>query len=293
VSRRSQLITLLTLLCVALQAPLTWSAGAAPAPAIPAPLPAGLPAAAANGVSSPLIALGPGDALTLHVYGQPEMDGPVSVADDGSIRVPLAGAVQVGGLSPEVAGRRVEQALKEGRFFLDPHVELTVTQALSQRVSVVGEVHLPGRYPIDSRTTVVDLLAQAGGITDLGSDMVYVLRPDAAGNSTRYPVNLKGLSDPKGTTPTMRVRGGDSLFVPRAEQFSILGEVQKPSIYKLQPNLTVEQAISLAGGLTPKGSERRVEIRRHGPDGKEVSIKPKLDDFIQADDVIRVKESIF
>jgi polysaccharide export outer membrane protein len=83
------------------------------------------------------------------------------------------------------------------------------------------------------------------------------------------------------------------VFVPRADQFYILGEVTKPDMYKLQPNMTVVQAISLAGGITAKGSSRRLEIKRRGPNGTDTVIKPKLDDLVQPNDVIRVKESIF
>lgn len=270
-----------------------WVAAAwaeAPAP-LPVPAQAGVPTAA-NAVS-PLSALGPGDSVTLHVFGQPDMDTVLGVADDGTIRIPLAGSVEVGGLSAESAARRVEKAFKDGGYFVDPHVTLTVTQSLSQRVSVLGEVKLPGRYPVDARTTIIDLLAQAGGETEFGSDTVYVLRTDAAGSVKRYPVNLKGLADASASAPTQLLRAGDSVYVPRAEQFYILGEVQKPSMYKLEPNLTVLQAISLAGGVTPKGSDRRVEIKRAGKDGQQVVIKPKPNDFVQPDDVIRVKESIF
>jgi polysaccharide export outer membrane protein len=215
----------------------------------------------------------------------------LGVADDGTIRVPLAGAVQVGGASPESAARRVEKAFKDGGFFVDPHVTLTVTQSLSQRVSVLGEVKLPGRYPIDAKTTMIDLLAQAGGETEFASDTVYVLRTDAGGTVKRFPVNLKSLVGP--LAPTQLLRAGDSVVVPRAEQFFILGEVQKPNMYKLEPNLTVLQAISLAGGVTAKGSDRRVEIKRAGKNGDQLVIKPKPNDFVQPDDVIRVKESIF
>jgi polysaccharide export outer membrane protein len=221
------------------------------------------------------------------------MDTVLGVADDGTIRIPLAGNVQVGGLSAETAARRVEQAFKDGGFFVDPHVTLTVTQSLSQRVSVLGEVKTPGRYPVDAKTNIVDLLAQAGGETEFASNTVYVLRTDAAGVVKRYPVNLKGLIDSGTSAPTQLLRGGDSVYVPRAEQFFILGEVQKPSMYKLEANLTVIQAISLAGGVTPRGSDRRVEIKRSGKNGEQVIIKPKPNDLVLPDDVIRVKESIF
>ncbi len=277
------------LLLWSLRATLAWAAQ--PLPALPVPAAPGAPAA--GNTAGPLSPLGPGDSVTLHVFGQPDMDTVLGVADDGTIRVPLAGSVPVGGLSAESAARRVEKAFKDGGFFVDPHVTLTVTQSLSQRVSVLGEVRTPGRYAVDARTTIVDLLAQAGGETEFASDTVYVLRTDAGGAVKRYPVNMKGLADPGASAPTQILRAGDSVYVPRAEQFFILGEVQKPSMYKLEPNLTVLQAISLAGGVTAKGSDRRVEIKRTGKDGQQVVIKPKPNDLVQPDDVIRVKESIF
>ena len=93
--------------------------------------------------------------------------------------------------------------------------------------------------------------------------------------------------------PDELLRAGGSVAAPRAEQFFILGEVQKPKMNKLEPNLTDPQAISLAGGVTAKGSDRRVKIKRAGKNGEQVVIKPKPNDFVQPDDVIRVKESIF
>jgi polysaccharide export outer membrane protein len=277
--------------------PLLWGAPAGAAQPAPLPQPAppvpAVPAPAAANAVGPLTPMGPGDSVALHVFGQPDMDTVLGVADDGTIRVPLAGAVQVGGLSAESAARRIERAFKDGGFFIDPHVTLTVTQSLSQRVSVLGEVRQPGRYPVDAKTSIIDLLAQAGGETEFASDTVYVLRTDAAGAVKRYPINLKSLTGPAASAPAQLLRAGDSVFVPRAEQFFILGEVQKPSMYKLEANLTVLQAISLAGGVTPKGSDRRVEIKRAGKDGQQVVIKPKPNDLVQPDDVIRVKESIF
>jgi len=196
-------------------------------------------------------------------------------------------------LSPDAAARRAEKALKDGRFFVNPHVTITVVQSLSQRVSVLGEVKTPGRYPVDAKTSIVDLIALAGGFTELSADVIYVSRTDASGNIKKYAVNMRGLNDPKNTMPEQALRGGDSVFIPRADQFFILGEVQKPAMYKLEANMTVEQAISVAGGITAKGSERRVEIKRNGKNGADIAIKAKPGDLVQPGDVIRVKESIF
>jgi polysaccharide biosynthesis/export protein len=243
----------------------------------------------------PLLQLGPGDQVKMEVFGRPEMETTTYIADDGSIRVPLAGPVVIGGLSPGDAGQKVESALKRGQFLVDPHVTFTVLQSRSQRVSVLGEVRTPGRYPIESNTTVLDLLAQAGGATDKGSDIIYVLRPDGTGALKRLPVNLKGAVDSKDTTPAVlqTLQGGDSIFVPLAEQFYIAGEVHAPAMYRLETGMTLTQAIARAGGVTDKGSTSRVSIKRRGPKGEYVVISGKAGDKIQPDDVITVKERIF
>ncbi len=245
------------------------------------------------GYKAPLLQLGPGDSVAIQVYGQPDMSGTVYISDDGTIPVALAGPVQIDGLSPAQAASRIEKALRDGKFLVDPHVTLTVTQSRSQRVSVFGEVGKPGRYPIESDTTIFDLLAEAGGVNENGGDIVDLLRPDKDGQVIRNQISLKGLSDGAKTFPEHSLKGGDSIFVPRAPQFYIYGEVTAPGKFKVEPGMTVIQAIARAGGITPRGSQRRVEIKRRGADGTYVTTKAKLSDPVQADDVIRIKESIF
>jgi polysaccharide export outer membrane protein len=239
-----------------------------------------------------IIQLGPGDSVSIQVYGQPDMATTVYVSDDGTIPVPLAGPVQIAGLSPSEASKRIEKALKDGMFLVDPHVTLTVTVSRSQRVSVLGQVGKPGLYPIESNTTIFDLLAMAGGALDTSSEEIFLLRTDASGALQRYPINLKGLDSSKNAIPEQALRGGDSILVPRAEQFYIYGEVTSPNKYRVEPDMTVIQAIARAGGVTSRGSERRVDIKRL-VDGKYVNVKAKLNDAVKADDVIHVKESIF
>lgn len=250
-----------------------------------------LPPAQANSISR-IIQLGPGDSVSIQVYGQPDMATVVYVSDDGTIPVPLAGPVPIAGLSPSEASQRIEKALKDGKFLVDPHVTLTVMVSRSQRVSVLGQVGKPGLYPIESNTTIFDLLAMAGGALETGSEEIFLLRTDASGILQRYPINLKGLDNAKNAIPEQALRGGDSILVPRAEQFYIYGEVSAPNKYRVEPDMTVVQAIARAGGVTPRGSERRVDIKRL-IDGKYATVKAKLNDPVKADDVIHVKESIF
>jgi polysaccharide export outer membrane protein len=244
-------------------------------------------------VKAPLLQLGPGDSVSIQVYGQPDLSTTVYVGDDGTVSVPLAGNIQVAGLSPAQASSRIEAALKTGKILVDPHVTLTVTQTRSQRVSVLGQVGTPGRYPVESNTTIFDLLAQAGGITAAGSDIVYIIRLDKDGKEIRYPVDLKGLANGSGSIHAMSLQGGDSVFVPKAEQFSIYGEVTTPGRYRVEAGMTVIEAIAKAGGITLRGSQRRVEIKREQANGSYSTVKAKLGDLVQPDDVVQVKESIF
>lgn len=241
----------------------------------------------------PTLALGPGDVVNIQVYGRPELSSTSYVADDGTIQMPLAGTVQVSGLSPAQASQRLVAALKEGKFLVDPQVSIILSQFRSQQVSVLGDVRSPARFPVEARTSVFDLLALAGGITDSGADVIYLLRPDKAGHVSRFPIDLKGLADSGKPIPTITLRGGDTVFVPRAEQFYISGEVAAPNMYRIEPGMTVLQAMSRGGGVTPRGSENRVEIRRRLSDNRFVTVTPQLTDPVMPNDVIRVKERIF
>jgi polysaccharide biosynthesis/export protein len=243
----------------------------------------------------PILQLGPGDQVRMDVFGRPEMGTTTYVSDDGSIRVPLAGAVKIGGMSPGEAAQKVEAALKTGQFLVDPQVTFTVLQTRSQRVSVMGQVRAPGLYPIESNTTVLDLLAQAGGTTEKGADIIYVLRQDGSGTLQRYPVNLKGATDSKDSTPAVlqTLRGGDKILVPEAQQIYIAGEVHAPAVYRFESGMTVLEAIALAGGITERGSASRVQIKRRGPNGNYIVISGKANEKVQPDDVITVKERLF
>jgi len=235
--------------------------------------------------------LGPGDAVTVQVVGQPDTTAEY-VADDGTIAVPLAGNVQVAGMSTTQAAAQVAKALKDGGFFVDPQVTV-VTQPRSQVVSVLGEVRTTGRYPVNPSTTILDLLAQAGGLKETASEVGFVLRKDDSGQINRYPVRLNGLSDIKDALPTSTLLGGDTLLVPPAEHFFVTGEVTTPGKFSIEPGMTVMQAILHAGGINERGSEHRIEVKRMGKDGQYHTVHAGPNDPIQAGDVIRVKESIF
>jgi polysaccharide export outer membrane protein len=240
-----------------------------------------------------LLQLGPGDTVSIQVYGQPDMSTTVSVADDGTVTVPIIGDVPVRGLSPFEAATRIENALVDGKILIKPQVTVTLTVSKSQRVSVLGEVGNPGRYPVESNTTILDLLALAGGTKDTGAGTVFLLHPAPDGTITRTEIHLADLFANKNSTPAQTLQGGDSIYVPKAAQFYIFGEVNAPSMYRIESGMTILQAIARAGGVTLRGSRNRFEVRRKDANGIEHEVKAKLTDLVQPDDIIRVKESIF
>ena len=243
--------------------------------------------------SGALIMLGIGDAISVQVYGRPELAITTYVADDGTVAIPLAGDVAVNGLSPAKAAQRIATAFRVGKLLVDPQVSVLMVQHRSQQVSVLGAVRSPGRFVVESRTTVLDVLAQAGGITETGGDVVVVVRAEKGAKPVRHTIELEGLMQSNMPLPTFTLRGGDSIFVPPAEQFYIYGEVRTPNMYKLEKGMTVLQAISRGGGITARGSSRRIEIKRRNPNGSYQTREVSLSDTVQANDVIRVKESFF
>lgn len=238
------------------------------------------------------VPLGPGDVLKISVYGNPDLSLETRVSETGEISFPLIGNVQVGGLTPAAAEARIGSLLQSGGFLRKPQVNILVTQFQAQMVSVLGEVNRPGRYPIEGKRTLTDMLALAGGANEDGADTIDLIRT-RDGKTTKVVVNLVDMVQGGAIDQNYELRGGDLIYVQRAPVFYIYGEVQKPGSYRLEPGMTVIQALSRGGGLTQRGTERNVRIKRQLPDGKLETFKARHDDPVQANDVVYIRESLF
>ncbi len=237
--------------------------------------------------------LGAGDVVKITVYNQPDLTMETQIKDTGQITFPLIGDVPIGGLDKGAAEALIATRLKDGGFVKQPQVNLLVVQYRSQQVSVLGQVAKPGRYPIDSVTSLVDLLALAGGVNPTGADTVTVIKKDAEGKTSRIEVDLNRLYESKDLAENLQVAANDVIFVPRAPTFYIYGEVQKPGVYKLERNMTVMQALSVGGGLTPRGTERGIVVNRRNTEGKVDSGTVTLNQQLRENDVVYVKQSLF
>jgi polysaccharide export outer membrane protein len=110
------------------------------------------------------VVLGPGDVVKASVYGSPDLAIETRVSEGGSMTFPLLGEVQVGGLSTQQAEKKIGGLLEKGGYLKKAQVNLLITTLASQQVSVLGQVNRPGRYPVEGKRKVLDLLAIAGGI---------------------------------------------------------------------------------------------------------------------------------
>jgi len=253
---------------------------------------ASLLALAINGAAAGELLLGPSDGLKISVYNNPDLLIETKISDDGFITFPLVGQVKIGGLTNAAAEKKIAAMLESGGYVKKPQVNIVVTLLQSQQVSVLGQVNRPGRYPIDASRTLMDMLALAGGISPEGGDKVSLIRK-RNGSTTKDTINIDDMMRSGDLKQDYDLSANDVVYVERAPRFFIYGEVQKPGMNRLVRDMTVLQALADGGGLTSRGTERGLRIKRRDADGKLQEIDAKFDDMVQPDDVLYVRESWF
>ncbi len=235
--------------------------------------------------------LGGGDSVRVTVFQNPDLTTEGRLSESGSVVMPLIGEVSLGGLTPAEAGSRVAERLKKGNYILNPQVSVSLLQVRSRQVSVLGQVNRPGKYALEDKTSrLTDILAVAGGVAAGGADYVTVTR---ANGKDRRDVDVEAIMRTGDGSKNVEIQNGDTIYVGRAPTFYIHGEVQRAGVYRLEPNMTVMQALASGGGITLRGTQRGMKIHRRNEQGNLVTLNAKLTDGVQADDVIFVKESLF
>lgn len=238
------------------------------------------------------VLLGPGDVVKLSVYGSPDLSLETRVSESGNITFPLLGQVGVGGLSVAAAEKKIGELLEKGGYLKKAQVNMLVTTLASQQVSVLGYVNRPGRYAVEGRRKVLDLLAMAGGIHGEGGDVISLVRT-RDGNTTRETIDVVAMVRNGELNKDYEVAGGDIIYVERAPRAYVTGEVQRPGPFRLERGMTVQQAVSAGGGLSMRGSNNGMKITRQDANGNPVTIDVKGSDPVQVNDVIIVRESWF
>jgi polysaccharide export outer membrane protein len=240
--------------------------------------------------------IGPGDLLHLQVYDTPEMEQRARVTDAGNIPFSFLGTVNVSGLTPEQAAAQIERRLVAGGVMLHPQVSVRVEAYATQNASVMGQVLKPGIYEIDTSRKVVEVLAMAGGLTDMADRHITIQRSGPTNKrlctTIRTPPNAALSDDPM-------VFPGDTVVVPRVAVVYVLGDVLKPGGYPMitnNSNMTVLQAIALAGYANHTAAVGKSKLVRETPAGvQEIDLEVSLmqkgkkpDVALLPDDVIYV-----
>lgn len=246
--------------------------------------------AAASNVA--LEQLGMGDMVRITVFRNPDLTTEARISERGTVLFPMIGEVQVAGLTPSQAGKRIADRLNQGRYVVNPEVTVSMMQVNSRQVSVLGNVNKPGRYPLDSQTAhLTDFIAVAGGLAPTGSDEVTVVTTKD-GKTSKREVDLAAIFNTGDVSQNIELQPGDTVYVHKAPMVYVYGEVQKGGAYRVEPNMTVMQAIAMGGGVTPRGTLRGLKIsRRDGSNVREISAR--LTDIVKPDDVVYVSESLF
>lgn len=235
--------------------------------------------------------LGAGDSVRVTVFQNPDLTTEGRLSETGSVVMPLIGEVNFSGLTPSQAGHQVAEKLKNGHYILNPQVSVSLLQVRSRQVSVLGQVNHPGKYALDDRASrITDILALAGGVAPGGADSVTITHANGKPSSN---VDVAAMMSSGDTGKNVEIQNGDTIYVGRAPTFYIHGEVQRAGIYRLEPHMTVMQALAAGGGITLRGTQRGMKISRRNPQGTLETHNVKLTDAVQADDVIFVKESLF
>jgi len=265
---------------------------ATPAPATPAP------ATQANLA----YAIGAGDVLGIKVFDEPALSDFFTVDSDGVITYPHVGRVDVNGKTVREVEAMLTKLLSPA-YVRRPQVSVAISKYRSRSIFVLGEVRTPGQYSIEGQVTLLEVIAKAGSLTPTaGTEIIVqrykdglptVLTPALPGDDRAAEIMRVSVDDIREgrITANLLLQDGDTLYVPAADKFYVIGFVKSPGAFVLAPNMTVRQALAVAGGLTERGSTRGMKIVRRVGD-KEVEVGAKMSDLVKPNDTIRIRQRL-
>jgi polysaccharide biosynthesis/export protein len=216
--------------------------------------------------------MGPGDDLTINVWGAVDSTLIRTVDRNGRIVLPKVGDLRIWGLTFSQADRLIRDELS--RYFRGFQTSVTMGRLRTVSVHVVGEVCQPGVYTLSSLATVTNALYSAGGPTKLGSlREVRLLRS----NIQVARVDLYDFLQRGDRARDYRLESGDTIFVPTVgDVVAVAGEVKRPAIYEIQTGTRLADVVTLAGGVTPTSYIKRVQIVRALPNAERATLDVDL-----------------
>lgn len=249
--------------------------------------------------------IGAKDLLEISVFGLDDMNKTVRVSEDGKITLPLLGEIEVEGLTKTDLEKKLSQLLEE-KYLQNPQVTVFIKEYKSKRVSILGAVGKPGPYELIGHQTLLQLISEAGGLTEDAGDDIIVIRQFQDGTNTSLKISIDDLFLKGDAKLNIPLEPNDIVNIP-AEKIVLIyvfGQVRKSGALEVKKSNipTLLQAIAQAGGFSERASKGRVLIKRINKDGKEKQIKVNVKNIIKGkkkdiqlleNDVVYVPETIF
>ncbi|HYG80064.1 MAG TPA: polysaccharide biosynthesis/export family protein [Pyrinomonadaceae bacterium] len=263
--------------------------------------------------------IGPGDVLDIRVYNRPQLSREaVRVDGRGMIRMPLIeGEIKAACLAESELSALISERYK--KFYRNLHVDVFVKEFQSEPVAVIGAVNTPGRFQLQRRVRLLELLAFANGPAERAGRAIHVVHAGtisvceapgaAAAAAADAPDAVKASFVSYNLSETLRgeeganpfVRPGDIITLPEAEQIYVVGNVISPRAIALKEPLTVTRAIAMAGGAMRDTKTDRVRVIRQLPGTttkteifvnlKAIEKRQATDLALQANDIVDVPVS--
>ena len=201
--------------------------------------------------------IGPGDEIKILMWGRLDATYSLEVDNEGIINLPKIGPLTVAGLT---FGELKELIRRKAEAITGVNVSISMGRLRTIQVFVLGEVKAPGVYTVSSLATVANALLASGGPTNLGSLRRVQLKrkKKVIKYIDLYNFLLKG-----DTSSDTRLMPSDVIFIPQVgPMVSVSGNVKRPAIYELKSKKNLKTALKLAGGLTPRAYNQRIQIER-------------------------------
>ena len=210
--------------------------------------------------------MGPGDSIRVEIYGKTEQSFQLKIDRNGQVNLPNIGPLPVSGQTFSQMREQIATEIKRKSIGVDVSVAMGSMRAM--QVYIVGEANYPGAYNVNGLTTLIQALVASGGVNETGSlrNIQLLRKGDVIQQFDLYELLLKG-----NTSQDIRLSSGDTLFIPvKGGSIAIDGEVARPAIYELKESISLNEFITMAGGVMPAAYLSRVSVKR--PTSKGVRI---------------------
>jgi polysaccharide export outer membrane protein len=258
-----------------------------------------VPTGPASGAGLGFGPIRPGDIVEVQVFDAPEYSVSMPVSPAGEIAIPYAGLFHVEGMTSIEAAHAIARLFVKEQILRDPRVIVT-TQQFGYSVTVMGEVKSPGIYALAGKKRLVDMLTEAGGVSDRAGHVIEIF----PSGSMKNPQTV--LWDPtlrENDNAELQIKTGETILVSRCGVVYVGGNVTRPGAYPLceSNHTTLSEVIALAQGTKPSSYAQRTLLLRASGSGTRVVQKVKLDDVLrgkqvditmQPDDIVFIPPSV-